>query len=163
MVTKRRSAATNGSKTQLDDNVRLEVSQSNSSATSTLLPLALLNGVTVLWGTQHAVIKLVLQGDLSPGVTNFARFSIAALLFSPWTPGLLRDVPPLPFSPAAQDKDLNTTQDWQGGRGAEDGDAAEIWRAGAELGVWMFLGFAFQAIGLEFTTARYEEHVIRVR
>ncbi|KAL7556748.1 hypothetical protein ACA910_008085 [Epithemia clementina (nom. ined.)] len=29
-----------------------------------------------------------------------------------------------------------------------------IWRWGAELGVWMFLGFAFQAIGLQYTTAQ---------
>ena len=31
--------------------------------------------------------------------------------------------------------------------------AGETWRAGAELGVWTFLGFALQAIGLETTTA----------
>ncbi|CAM9397557.1 unnamed protein product, partial [Laminaria digitata] len=78
-----------------------------SSATSSLLPLALLNAVTLLWGTQHAVIKLVLQEDLSPGVTNFARFGIAALLFSPWTPGVLRDPPPIPFSPAADYDDVS--------------------------------------------------------
>ncbi|KAJ8600856.1 hypothetical protein CTAYLR_008210 [Chrysophaeum taylorii] len=29
----------------------------------------------------------------------------------------------------------------------------ETWRAGAELGVWSFLGFALQAVGLETTTA----------
>ena len=29
----------------------------------------------------------------------------------------------------------------------------DIWRAGAELGLWTFLGFAFQAIGMETTTA----------
>ncbi|CAM9971238.1 unnamed protein product, partial [Ectocarpus fasciculatus] len=63
---------------------------------SSLVPLALLNTVTLLWGTQHAVIKLILQEDLSPGVTNFARFGIAALIFSPWTPGVLRDTPSIP-------------------------------------------------------------------
>lgn len=136
---------------------------------SSTLPVALLNAVTLLWGTQHAIIKLILQGDLSPGITNFSRFIIAALLFSPWTPGLLRDPPPLPFSPKKVGDSL-ALEDEVGVEGGEeghllagdDGDggdeggagAAETWRAGAELGVWMFLGFAFQSIGLGFTTAR---------
>ena len=38
-----------------------------------LLPLALLN----------AVIEHILQENLSPGVTSYARFGIGALLFSP--------------------------------------------------------------------------------
>lgn len=135
-----------------------------TGSSSPLLPLALLNAVTLLWGTQHAVIKLILQGDLSPGMTNFARFGIAALLFSPWTPGLLREPPPLPFSPSKVGDILTFVEDvGEGGndnllasdRGGEGGaGAAETWRAGAELGVWMFLGFAFQSIGLGFTTAR---------
>ena len=29
-----------------------------------------------------------------------------------------------------------------------------VWRWGVEMGLWMFLGFAFQAIGLEYTTAQ---------
>lgn len=145
---------------RLDDDVLVEVvsppSSTSSEAVSTLLPLAVLNAVTVLWGTQHAVIKLILQSDLSPGITNFARFSVAAVLFSPWTPGLLRDVPPLPFSSAAppHDSKANMAEECQDSGEAQDADAGETWRAGAELGLWMFLGFAFQAVGLEFTTAR---------
>lgn len=144
-----------------------------SAKSSLVLPLALLNGVTLLWGTQHAVIKLVLEADLSPGVTNFARFGLAALLFSPWTPGLLKNPPPLPFSSAADADDRGeisaalpegaalTGQEIgcdsscsDRGGGGRSSRAAETWRAGAELGVWMFLGFAFQAVGLGFTTAR---------
>lgn len=137
-------------------------------AVAALLPLALLNAVTLLWGTQHAVIKLILQEDLSPGVTNFARFGIAALLFSPWTPGVLRD--PLSAvdivagkrgAPSLLGKGAAVGTDAGGGdrgdTGGGDGcgsSAADTWRAGAELGVWMFLGFAFQAVGLCFTTAR---------
>lgn len=144
---------------RLDDDVLVEVvsppSSTSSKAMSALLPLALLNAVTVLWGTQHAVIKLILQSDLSPGVTNFVRFSVAAVLFSPWTPGLLRDVPPLPFSSSAAPRDskANMAEEWQDSEQAQD-NTVETWRAGAELGLWMFLGFAFQAIGLGFTTAR---------
>lgn len=134
-----------------------------SSASTSLLPLALLNAVTLLWGTQHAVIKLVLREDLSPGVTNFARFGIAALLFSPWTPGVLRNPPSIPFSPAADGNDVGEASPLEartkdiGGNGAAGGgggSASETWKAGAELGLWMFMGFAFQSIGLGYTTAR---------
>lgn len=137
-------------------------------AAEALLPLALLNAVTLLWGTQHAVIKLILQEDLSPGVTNFARFGIAALLFSPWTPGVLRDPPsvveiiagnaPSLARGAVVGKEVGggdrDDASSGGGGGGNRSSAVDIWRAGAELGAWMFLGFAFQAIGLGFTTAR---------
>ncbi|CAM9796502.1 unnamed protein product [Scytosiphon promiscuus] len=126
-------------------------------AATAILPLVLLNGVTVLWGTQHAVIKLILQEDLSPGVTNFARFAIAALMFSPWTPGLFRNIPSIADlvggrgdTARKKGEEVDVLDD-SGGDGG--GSAAETWRAGAELGVWMFLGFAFQSIGLGFTTA----------
>lgn len=156
------------------DGIRPRMPSAASSASSSLVPLALLNAVTLLWGTQHAVIKLVLQEDLSPGVTNFARFGVAALLFSPWTPGVLRSPPSIPFSPPAdddddasmaflaaskeEDKDIDgggaSGAGGAGGGGGGDGSAAETWKAGAELGLWMFMGFAFQSIGLGYTTAR---------
>ena len=138
-----------------------------TDAAAALLPLALLNAVTLLWGTQHAVIKLILQEDLSPGVTNFARFGIAALLFSPWTPGVLRDPPSVAEIVAGnapslakgavvgkevEEGDRDDARGGGGGGGSRN--AVDTWRAGAELGVWMFLGFAFQAVGLGFTTAR---------
>lgn len=139
----------------------------DAAAAAALLPLALLNAVTLLWGTQHAVIKLILQEDLSPGVTNFARFGIAALLFSPWTPGVLRDPPsvveivagnaPSLAKGAAAGKEVgdgNRDGARGGGGGGGRSSAVDTWRAGAELGAWMFLGFAFQAVGLGFTTAR---------
>lgn len=129
------------------DALRVSGGRQEPAPAPSLLPLLLLNAVTVLWGTQHAVIKLILQGDLSPGLTNFARFGLAALLFSPWTPGLLRHPPSLHF--ASADGDGVDECD------AAKAGAAETWQAGAELGGWMFLGFAFQAVGLGFTTARY--------
>lgn len=169
------SGAVDGSSAPLIPTVATATSAAAASSawSSSLLPLALLNAVTLLWGTQHAVIKLILQEDLSPGVTNFARFGIAALLFSPWTPGVLRDPPSIPFSPPAaedvgdadaaearREDEIGGDGDGGGGGGgsATDawraGGATEAWRAGAELGLWMFMGFAFQSIGLEYTTAR---------
>lgn len=128
--------------------------QPNLDTAPLILPLVLLNAVTVLWGTQHAVIKLILQSDLSPGMTNLARFGLAALLFSPWTPGVLEHPPTLPFSPD-EPLALDRAEEGEGeGVNLATTGAAETWRAGTELGLWMFLGFAFQAIGLGFTTAR---------
>jgi len=76
------------------------------------LPFILLNLVTILWGTQHAVIKSTLiETPEYPGVVNFLRFSLASVLFLPWTPN--------PF-------------DGVQGQG--------IWKSGASLGFWMFLG-----------------------
>lgn len=100
--------------------------------------LILLNTVTVLWGTQHAVIKIAVDASESPASLNFVRFGIAALVLSPFTPGLFTEAP------------LATTSSH--GVGAESSPGV-VWRAGAELGVWMFLGFAFQSIGLLFTSA----------
>jgi hypothetical protein len=63
-----------------------------------LLPTLILNGVTLVWGSQHAVIKNVIDEGCSPGLTNFARFAIAAACFCAWTPGLLKQPPQLPFT-----------------------------------------------------------------
>eukprot|EP00624_Nannochloropsis_granulata_P000580 evm.model.NODE_12264_length_9147_cov_31.268940.2 len=35
----------------------------------------------------------------------------------------------------------------------EEEERQGLWKAGAELGVWMFLGFALQALGLQYTSA----------
>ena len=78
-----------------------------------------LNAATLIWGSQHALIKDVVA-DASPSSVNAARFCIAA-------------VASLPFLPSLQ----NTS----------------TWKAGFELGRWSFLGFALQAIGLQYTDA----------
>lgn len=76
----------------------------------------LLNLVTILWGTQHAVIKSTLLGvPETPGLVNLLRFGLASLLFLPWTP-----------NPGEEEN-----------RG--------LWKAGAELGLWMFLGTSLTA------------------
>jgi len=92
----------------------------------------LLNMVAVLWGSQHAVIKTVVQ-DSDAGAFTLLRFGLAALIAAPYTPGL--------------------SSFWKN-ESKDDEDIETIWRWGAEMGFWMFLGFSFQAIGLEFTTAQ---------
>lgn len=87
---------------------------------------ALLNAVAVLWGTQHAVIKGALSSDVGaadPSTLNFLRFSLAALALSPWLP-----------------------------RGRDE-DSSSAWSGAAELSLWMFLGYALQAVGLLYTSA----------
>ena len=90
-----------------------------------------LNAATLIWGLQHALIKDAVD-SVSPASLNAARFSIAALIS---LPALLSP------SPAAAGEEADST--------------ARTWRAGAELGYYNFLGFALQAIGLEFTTVVY--------
>ena len=85
-----------------------------------------LNAATIIWGSQHAVIKDIVA-DASPSSTNAARFVIAAVASLPWLPGA-------PWRP-------------------ESSNSTAAWEAGAELGAWSFLGFALQAVGLQFTTA----------
>ncbi|KAL3927801.1 MAG: hypothetical protein SGBAC_012926 [Bacillariaceae sp.] len=86
----------------------------------------LLNCVAILWGTQHAVIKTLIN-DTTPASYSLLRFGLAALIASPY-------LPKLPSK--------------------EDGDKSfDAWRWGSELAIYQFLGFALQAVGLETTTA----------
>jgi len=97
--------------------------------------LLALNGATLIWGSQHAVIKEVVE-VASPASLNAARFSLAAVASLPWLPGA-------PWRP----------------RSADVGDAERslrtrlTWAAGMELGAFSFSGFALQAVGLQFTSA----------
>lgn len=144
----------------------------NSPADITVLgmplrSIILLNVVAIIWGTQHSVIKSVVDDSVIIGLGNdfgftnwvlttlqdsktiahdaagcdddaaaayftLARFSLAALLASPYTPVLKLQQ-----------------------RNDDIGDDATnlAWKYGVELGMYMFLGYAFQAIGLQTTTA----------
>ena len=86
----------------------------------------LLNGVAVIWGSQHALVKGTLDSFPTSSL-NFWRFLSSALLFSPALVGVL------------------STKD--------QAQKNLVLRGGAELGLYTFLGFAFQSIGLETTTA----------
>jgi hypothetical protein len=63
-------------------NLQLELGSSSPAVWSTLL----LNGVTVIWGTQHAVLKMLLEDGCSPALVNAVRFGVAATLLTVWTP-----------------------------------------------------------------------------
>lgn len=84
-----------------------------------------LNAVAILWGSQHPVIKMVVE-DTDPAIFSLVRFFLGAAIASPaW------------IATSSNDDKASTT-----------------WRWGAEMGLWMFLGYAFQAIGLAYTTAQ---------
>lgn len=86
--------------------------------------------VTVLWGSQHAIIKYTLASgandSLQAASLNLVRFTLAALCFCPFLPPLI--------TPGVR--------------------ARLEWRAGAELGLWLFVGFCLQSLGLLYTTAQ---------
>jgi hypothetical protein len=98
-----------------------------------LYSFLLLNMVAVIWGSQHVVIKSAVDTFPLTSLVNFWRFLMSSLLFSPALVQYLLSKP-----------NLETRADQK-----QDG----IVRAGMELGFYTFLGFAFQAVGLETTTA----------
>mmetsp|Transcript_17690 Transcript_17690/g.32716 ORF Transcript_17690/g.32716 Transcript_17690/m.32716 type:complete len:416 (-) Transcript_17690:423-1670(-) len=97
--------------------------------------ILLLNFVAVIWGSQHAFIKTIVQ-DSDVASFTFLRFFLASIIASPYLPGL-------PF-PQRVSKTEATNND----------DLLKAWRWGAEMGLWMFLGFSLQAVGLLSTTAQ---------
>lgn len=83
--------------------------------------ILLLNTVALIWGTQHPVIKMVVN-DCDASAFSLVRFGLGALIATPmW---------------------LASTE-----------TSTQTWRWGLEMGMWMFLGYACQAIGLATTTA----------
>ena len=159
--------------------------------------IILLNLVAIIYGTQHSVIKSVVDDTVislgtglnleqmginlsslqqtsaaslaAVGDTNtadeimgsnaayftLARFGLAALFASAYTPGLSLLVN------GDGDRRQSTLDRRQGdvvppSVHVKDGERESVrlaWRYGAELGLYMFLGYAFQAIALETTTA----------
>merc|ERR1712146_755858 len=63
-------------------------------------PYILLNFVAIIWGTQHAVIKHMLEvsNNENTGYCTFIRFLVAAICFAPWTPN--------PFSSTAKESEI---------------------------------------------------------
>ena len=108
------------------DSMRLAGGASQHDMKIQLRPFLLLNLVVFLWSSDECLIKHMLDSGTarSPAFLNALRFSVAALALLPWLPG----VP------------------WRD-------DLHEIWQAGAELGLFMFFGFAAQTIGLQYTSA----------
>lgn len=99
--------------------------------------IILLNMVALLWGTQHAIIKTVVADEsTSAAAFTLCRFALAAIVA---LPGGITE--------------LFRSHEVSDGR-TDRPDYATLARWGAEMGLWMFLGFAFQAVGLESTTAQ---------
>jgi drug/metabolite transporter (DMT)-like permease len=110
------------------------------------LSIFLLNLVAIIWGSQHAVIKMVVD-DSEAGLFTLLRFGLAALLASPYTPGLSEFF-------GENNQDASTLSENDAVTSKNETDILTAWRWGAEMGFWMFLGFSFQAIGLGSTTAQ---------
>ena len=97
-----------------------------------LKALVALNAATVIWGSQHPVMKDLVE-SVDPASVNAARFTIAAAFALPWLPGA-------PW---------RSQSEHAGG----SKHVMRTWLAGSELGAYTFLGFALQSFGLQFTTA----------
>ena len=146
------------------------VNKTNTAATEVSLfawlngpsaAIGLLNVVAIIWGTQHAVIKTIVadnvNGSENAPIFTLVRFALAALFASPSTPGLENMLSFLNKNNSNDKQAFDMTQFGEPVTGAAttaDSSTSTLWRWGAELGLWMFLGFAFQAIGLQFTTAQ---------
>lgn len=93
----------------------------------------LLNVVAVIWGSQHPVIKMVVD-DCDASAFTLVRFCFAAIIASIFAP---------PW---------NVNDNTDGNVEDATSKLKLTWRWGAEMGLWMFLGYAFQSIGLEVCT-----------
>jgi drug/metabolite transporter (DMT)-like permease len=100
----------------------------NNTILSPTLSFLILNTVAIIWGSQHVLIKSTLTNYSSPSILNFWRFTLSTLPFV------------LPIIQLIKSK--NSLKDSPG-----------LITAGMELGLYTFLGFALQSIGLEITTA----------
>lgn len=128
-----------------------------------LKSIVLLNLVAVIWGTQHAAIKMVVgasetpweniegSGEVLVAAFTLARFSLGSLFSLPLSSYPSTDhkissnsnttIQDNSTFPQLFEKSLNNSN-----------NVMATWRWGAELGIWMFLGYALQAIGLQYTT-----------
>jgi drug/metabolite transporter (DMT)-like permease len=117
----------------------------------------LLNAVAIIWGTQHAVIKLVVD-DSSVGSFTLLRFALAALLASPYTPGLPLLFQTMTTATALKEEELPDSMISATTTTSMLATTRTAWRWGVEMGFWMFLGFAFQAVGLEVCTFKRDRN-----
>ena len=110
--------------------------------------------------TVQTNVASVSDGDSNTAAYfTLARFGLAALLASPYTPGIKEK---FGFGKSLTSvSDVNGsleseghTQPQQSSTSAKNTESVRlVWRWGAELGIYMFVGYAFQAIGLATTTA----------
>lgn len=113
------------------------------------LSVVLLNIVAVIWGSQHAIIKTIVD-DSDPAAFTFLRFGLGSLIASPYLPGVQQTV----RKTTNKIKSFATKDDYNNDHKKDEIDLWKPWRWGIEMGLWMFLGFSLQAIGLQTTTAQ---------
>ena len=98
--------------------------------------LLALNAVTVIWGSQHAIVKALVTSSASDDapltLINSIRFTLAAV-----TTGTLS---------ACRARRRATTR-------FADEPHASVLRAAAELALWLVAGFTLQLVGLQWTSA----------
>lgn len=108
------------------------------------ISILFLNLVAIIWGSQHAIIKTVVD-DSDPAAFTFLRFGLASLISSPYLPGVQETI----FK--------SSETEIEGGNDDQKKNETDLfmpWRWGIEMGFWMFVGFSLQAIGLQTTTAQ---------
>ena len=122
-----------------------------AAAQTSIQSILLLNFVAVIWGTQHSFIKMSVE-DCDASAFTFSRFALAAIIAT---------IGPLLFRGDDEDvlnnsnssdsiADLDEEKNTQSSAMIENKEENRIaWRWGIEMGIWMLLGYAFQAIGLE--------------
>ena len=104
-----------------------------------------LNLVTLLWGSQHAVIKGLVELTDSPALVNAVRFDLAALLALPWLPRPRLALPNTDPDTSPDTAPGTAPGTSPGDDGAEAAAVRATWAGGAELGLWTFAGFSLQA------------------
>ena len=87
--------------------------------------LFLLLLTTLIWGSQHSIIKMTVE-EVDPATFSAARFAVATIAATL----------PFIFSKSPPASSVKTSCRW-----------------GLELGLWMLMGYGFQAISLETTLA----------
>jgi drug/metabolite transporter (DMT)-like permease len=112
------------------------------------ISVVLLNVVAVIWGSQHAIIKTIVD-DSDPAAFTFLRFGLGSLIASPYLPGVQQAV----RKTTNKIKSFCTEDDYNDHK-KDEIDLWKPWRWGIEMGLWMFLGFSLQAIGLQTTTSQ---------
>ena len=141
-----------------------------SKEKSNVWDYALLNFVAILFGSQHVVIKVALQDyHNQPALLNLWRFSLSALLFLPSLISLL--------SPSTSSSSISSSPSSTSSSSSSSFDSASetipstplsssipnrsaLIKAGLELGVYTFLGFAFQGISLQTISASHSAFLL---
>jgi hypothetical protein len=94
------------------------------------------------------VIKVAIDSPAgSPAILTLARFGLAALLFAPWLPlpDMSQNNQEL-SSDALEGSSTGSVRELDRSSDPSAPTVNKVWLAGAELGLWMFAGYALQAV-----------------